>query len=231
MTQAVDLANAINGFVVGCKQDGIWDAIKACCIMAAWDGLNGALYPLKGAAPTNFNFVAADYDRETGLVGDGSTKSLNSNYAFPAGNQNNAHAACRASSISGAPKFLLADNPGGGTLVTTNISVSFDTSQIFSRLSQLNQNTTSESPSAGLYGVSRSTSTSYTLRSNGSNKLITEASSTPPGVNISLFTRTVAPTAYSDARLAFYSIGESLDLAALDTRVSALITAIGAAIP
>jgi hypothetical protein len=36
---------------------------------------------------------------------------------------------------------------------------------------------------------------------------------------------------YSNARLAFYSIGESLDLAALDTRVSALITAIGAAIP
>jgi len=35
----------------------------------------------------------------------------------------------------------------------------------------------------------------------------------------------------SDARLAFYSIGESLDLAALDTRVSNLITAIGAAIP
>jgi hypothetical protein len=36
---------------------------------------------------------------------------------------------------------------------------------------------------------------------------------------------------FADARLAFYSIGESLDLALLDTRVSALITAIGAAIP
>jgi hypothetical protein len=37
--------------------------------------------------------------------------------------------------------------------------------------------------------------------------------------------------AITDARLAFYSIGEALDLAALDTRVSNLITAIGAAIP
>jgi hypothetical protein len=35
----------------------------------------------------------------------------------------------------------------------------------------------------------------------------------------------------SAARLAFYSIGESIDLAKLDTRVSALITAFGAAIP
>jgi len=33
-----------------------------------------------------------------------------------------------------------------------------------------------------------------------------------------------------DARLAFYSIGESLDLAALDARVTALVTAIGAAV-
>ena len=34
----------------------------------------------------------------------------------------------------------------------------------------------------------------------------------------------------SNARLAFYSIGESLDLAALDSRVTALVTSIGAAI-
>jgi hypothetical protein len=38
-------------------------------------------------------------------------------------------------------------------------------------------------------------------------------------------------TLYTNSRLAFYSIGESLDLALLDTRVTALITAIGAAIP
>ena len=35
----------------------------------------------------------------------------------------------------------------------------------------------------------------------------------------------------TDARLAFYSIGESLDLALLDARVTALINAIAAAIP
>jgi hypothetical protein len=33
------------------------------------------------------------------------------------------------------------------------------------------------------------------------------------------------------ARLAFYSIGDNLNLTQLDSRVSALITAIGAAIP
>jgi hypothetical protein len=38
-------------------------------------------------------------------------------------------------------------------------------------------------------------------------------------------------TAFSASRLGFYSIGESLDLALLDSRVSTLYTAIGAAIP
>jgi hypothetical protein len=221
---------AINDFVVGCKDDGIWAAIKASCILAGARTLTGALTPLVGAAPTNFNFASGDYNRKTGLVGDGSSKYLNSNYAIPVGNQNNTHAACRASSISGGAKFLLADNAGGSGGVATNISVSFSTSQIFSRLSQLNQNTTSESPGAGLYGVSRSASASYTLRSNGFNKSITESSSTPPGINISLFTRTVSPASYSDARLAFYSIGESLDLALLDARVTTLIADIDAAI-
>jgi hypothetical protein len=36
---------------------------------------------------------------------------------------------------------------------------------------------------------------------------------------------------YSNARLAFYSIGESLDLDLLDNRVTTLINAFGVAIP
>ena len=49
---------AINNFVVGCKQDGIWSAIKASCILAGARTLNGALVPLVGTAPTNNNFVS-----------------------------------------------------------------------------------------------------------------------------------------------------------------------------
>jgi hypothetical protein len=64
---------AINNFVIGCKQDGIWDAIKASCILAGARTRLGALTPLAGTAPTSFNFVDGDYNRKTGLVGDGST--------------------------------------------------------------------------------------------------------------------------------------------------------------
>jgi hypothetical protein len=37
---------AINNFVIGCKQDGIWEAIKASCILAGARTLDGALVPL-----------------------------------------------------------------------------------------------------------------------------------------------------------------------------------------
>jgi hypothetical protein len=72
---------AIDTFVRGCKYDGIWDAIKASCILCGARTLAGALVPLAGAAPSNNNFVDADYNRETGLKGNGSTKYLDSGRA------------------------------------------------------------------------------------------------------------------------------------------------------
>ena len=87
---------AVNSFVKGCKADGIWTAIKASCILAGARTLAGALVPLVGAAPTNFNFVSGDYNRKTGLVGDGSTKYLDSNRYANAELQNSRHLAVYA---------------------------------------------------------------------------------------------------------------------------------------
>jgi hypothetical protein len=69
-------------------------------------------------------------------------------------------------------------------------------------------------------GISRSSSADYIARSGASSRTITVASQTPFNGNFTSF-----------GRIAFYSIGESLDLALLDARVSALITAFGAVIP
>lgn len=90
----VGVKDAINAFVVGCKSDGIWNAIKASCILAGARTTNGALVPLVGTAPTpnNFDLVGdTDYDRKTGLKGNGTNKYLNSNYSDSTGSQNNRH--------------------------------------------------------------------------------------------------------------------------------------------
>jgi hypothetical protein len=235
MTQAVDLANAINGFVVGCKQDGIWDPIKACCIMAAWDGLDGALYPLKGAAPTNFNFVAGDYNRETGLVGDGSTKYLGSNRNNNADPQNSKHLSVyvTAGSSGSGQTYIGVD---GGLQGASSINRPGNT-----RINAAGFGTVANAGIAsGLFGASRSVSSAFTARYNGINQSFSITSEPPSNRLLTVFAMDNIGSliGHTSDRLAFYSIGEALPdgptktgLQLLDERVSALITAIGAAIP
>ena len=53
---------------------------------------------------------------------------------------------------------------------------------------------------------------------------------TPLNATIGVFNNG-STAAYTNARISFYSIGESLDLALLDARVTTLMNAIAAAIP
>jgi hypothetical protein len=224
---------AINNFVIGCKADGIWTAIKASCILAGARTLAGALVPLVGTAPTNFNFVSGDYNRKTGLVGDGSTKYLNSNRASNAQGVSNQHASLFASSLPSGLNIDLGVNP---------ITVAFSDTLIANRsgintLFRCGDETSYISPSAastGFLGCSRASSASYSARHIGSTVVVTSAAAgSVSALDYGVFCQNSNGTfaSFSDARLAFYSIGESLDLALLDTRVSTLITALGVAIP
>jgi len=227
---------AIDNFVLGCKADGIWNAIKASCILAGARTLNGALVSLVGPAPTNFNFVSGDYNRKTGLVGNGSTKYLNSNIAPNAMPQNSIHISAHRSSVASSPSSLMgcrgnADLAGDTLLLDTNTNGS---TPFRLNCSAGAVNTGSRaSNSTGFAGATRSSSGSITSRISGSNETISDTSTTPVSRSIYVFARNNQGTtdAYTNARMTFYSIGESIDLAALDTRATALITAIGAAIP
>ena len=231
-TQALEtgVRYAINDFVIGCKNDGIWDAIKASCILAGARTLEGALVPLVGTAPTNYNFVAGDYNRETGLKGDGSTKYLDSNRNNNADPQDSKHAVVfiSESETRDATRSAISSRSPAGSNGATHI---LTTSTLV--VARVNTSGISSTANAtlftGLFGGSRSSSTQSTLRFSGASTVINEGSSAPAAVPIDVFSRNGGD--FSDARLAFYSIGESLDLARLDARVTDLITAIGVAIP
>jgi len=222
------VAKAINDFVLGCKNDGTWDAIKASCILAGARTLAGALVPLKGTAPTNFNFVTGDYDRETGLVGDGSTKYLDSSYAYPVSLQNNCHSSAWFSDVGtvGLPVAAYGDANADGSYLAPQAARLYQSStSVF---------VPSDTSTTGFRGTSRSSSASFIYRSANADETANIPSFAVTHQSLGMFARrrnTGAYDNYSDARLAFYSIGESLDLTALDTRVSALITTIKAAIP
>jgi len=118
---------AVNAFIVGCKSDGIWTAIKACCLLAGPDNLTGALVPLVGSAPTNSNFVSGDYSRTAGLVGDGSTKHLSSNRNNDADPQNSKHLAVWINSTSSGSKCPI----GSGAALAGNSQILQTTSSFF----------------------------------------------------------------------------------------------------
>jgi hypothetical protein len=81
----------------------------------------------------------------------------------------------------------------------------------------------------GLLGHARNSDSSFIARGNSVNLTENETSATPENATVDVFRRGTGN--YANARLAFYSIGEYLDLALLDARVTDLINAIGAAIP
>jgi hypothetical protein len=225
--------DAINTFVVGCKADGIWTAIKASCILAGARTLAGALVPLKGSAPTNNNFVSGDYNRKTGLKGNGTSKYLNSNRNNNADPQNNQHLSVYITDFIDQGTTYNWPELGPESFVD-NVSFLFRSGASGRRAYTQSQSLLSsyflDSGTAvtGFKGISRSNPTSFTTRVANTDYITTSSSQVPANTVLWVFR---AATFYSQERLAFYSIGESLTLSLLDSRVSTLLTAIAAAIP
>ena len=214
---------AYNTFVKGCKSDGIWDAIKASCVMAGARTLSGALVPLKGTAPTNFNFVSGDYNRQTGLVGDGSTKYLDSNRNVNVDPRDNFHQSVYASAVATTGSYIGSGGVSGGS---SQISISAsDPTAIGWRVRNGAGVTVAGTNINGLIAQGRSNSTTISTRTNRTSASIAQASEIPFNGNSLVFARLSGGVVglYSIVRLAFYSIGESLDLSKLDSRVDRLV--------
>ena len=225
--------DAINAFVVDCKADGTWSAIKSACIMAGARTLSGALVPLVGSAPTNNGpFVSGDYNRKTGLISNGTTKYLSTNRAGNADPQNDYHLAVyitTAVTTTGYPICI------GSSNTTLCIGVRRGDNQKFYFRANNNASDDVGSNSAGLAGMSRASSTSYTARTNGTSQTISNTSTGTSTFPINVFAGSAnssgSPAEVGNFRLSFYSSGTSLTLASLESRLSTLMTALAAAIP
>lgn len=206
---------AINDFVVGCKNDNIWADLKAACILCGARTLNGALKPLAGTAPTNVSFVSGDYSRAYGILGTG-TAYLNSNRNNNADPQNDFHMSCFVTRLitSGNPYMGVANDTGASSILTSVMR---------------SRNVTSDTVNhvIGLFGQSRSASGTYLtitgFPADRATSSITRTSETPSNADILIFARSAADR--SNARIAFYSIGEATDLVLLNKNVTRLVSA------
>lgn len=216
---------AINQFVLGCKQDGIWTALTNACIMVGARTLSGALIPLTGVAPTNNNFVSGDYNRKNGLIGNASTKALLTGYNNTSIPTDNAHLSCyvtQAPSIGALNRIFIGTATGlGGRLYlqcNTLSALNFkNRTQAGAGISVADEGTT-----LGFKGHSRNSSTNTIVRSSQTNTTSTTVSVAAVSAGIGVFAAGSASN-FSDARMSFYSLGTNIDLALLDSRVTTLI--------
>lgn len=224
---------AINQFVLGCKQDGIWTSLVASCIMAGARTVAGAITPLVGNAPTNNNFVAGDYSRTLGLLGNDSNKYLATGYStgditnFP---QNNSHLACY---ISTSQTDVSGTFIGGASGAGNRFQFAHNSStSIFGR-NRSNTSTSNALAPLGFQGTSRNNSANFDSRLTSSSGVvsstITATSGTPISDLIGVFASGAAQL-FTSARMSFYSIGKSLTLSSLDSRVSTLMNTLASVI-
>ena len=208
--------------------------IKASPILAGARTRAGSLVPVVGTAPTGFGTAGGwNYNRKTGLQGNGTDNYLNANRLQNADTQNNFHMSLYSS--NGIAGTAMGSSPAtGSTTPADSISAGAGASDLRfrSRYGGVTETDFGNRAAAGFYGHSRTSSTGFTARSGGSDTSITTASSAPGANPMHIFRRpfSASPT-WSTSRVAFYSIGGALTLSLLEARVLTLINAFAAAIP
>lgn len=225
--------NAINNFVVGCKVDGNWNAIESCCIFAGARTLNGGLVPLKGPNLSNNAFITSDYNRKTGLKGNGTTKYLNTNYYFSSDQSEDIHAGVvfteRSSGIE-RTALGVRNTFGNSTLAmifgnsTSNLTFGLTSSVVgvgFGTAILENK----------LIGFKRDPSNGFLISCFGSDGAINPALSFGPlsvdtSNSVLVFatrSNTGTITARYNGRIFFYSVGRNVDFQKLNNRLNDLI--------
>lgn len=217
---------AINQFVLGCKADGIWASLVTSCIMAGARTVAGAITPLVGNAPTNNNFVIGDYSRTLGLLGNDSNKYLATGYNnndttnFP---QNDSHISCYVSASQTDAAGILV---GGINLANNRITLFYSSATSIAARNRASTASSATVTPIGFQGSARNNSSNFSRRftSSGgiSDAIFTIASGAPVSDLIGVFAAGNG-TNFSNARMSFYSLGKSLTLSSLDSRVTTLI--------
>lgn len=228
------LKRAIDELFLGCKADaslnvGVsnWDAMKAACLMIGPRTLAGSLIPLKGTAPTNFNFVAADYNRLLGLQGNAVDKYISSNRNNNADPAANKHLAVWVSKAGAGTRTMIGN--GASVLGDSQLNYEPGSTRYTLRLNySVGLTITTGAVQNDFAGMSRVGNTVYhqfgALAGSTAN-----TGTTPTSGIINVFRR--GSTLTSDDILGFYSIGEAIDLALMRGRLQSYVAAISAAVP
>ena len=209
----------ITNYFTGLFQNNLWDKLESSALFVGV-GIQGVTVPLRDGmtVPTQNNFVAGDLNTLTGLLCNGSTKRISTNTNQSNYAQNDTSVSTyRTETVSGTNPFYFGTNLANGFGARGSFITACYGAQAV---------TGSASTTVGLLGLSRSASTGYDYRSNGTTGTRTTASVTPASGNLDIFA--INGTTSGSFRLATYHAGTALDLATLEGLQDTLISEIAA---
>ncbi len=216
------IRTAITEFVVGCKTRGIWESIKSCCFLCGARTIAGARVPLRGNAPILTSFVG-NYNRESGLRRVSGSFDINRNNNTDP--QNNKHISIYptsfdyGSSTSNFRAMMGSSNTSGSTyinLTSSGLNIRCNTSSNILTNQAVSIN--------NLIGVSILSSSQSQLLYRNNISIINIDTITPDNANLTLFTGTGLSSSLS--RIAFYSVGENLNLKLLNDVITNYMNAL-----
>jgi hypothetical protein len=213
------LANYIDSLVT--LGGAYWDTMETAASFVGV-GIEGVEVPLRDGmtVPTNNNFLDADLSQTTGLLCNGTSKSISTNTNQSNYAQNDTSASVyRTETVSGTNPFYFGTNLANGfgaRSIASFVTACYGAQAV----------TGSASTTVGLLGLSRSVSTGYDYRSNGTTGTRTTTSVAPAAGNLDIFA--INGTVSGSFRLATYHAGPALNLATLEGLQDTLITEIAA---
>lgn len=227
-----NVAKAIDTFVAGLKTDNVWASLTHCALLAGPRTIAGCCVALKGTAPTSNAFVAADYNRETGLKGStANTKFLSANVNNNSFTQDNFHMSVWVTEPGTAGSVFYLMGTGGGGAGSSEIFTAGSASQYRNQSGSQFTNSDSDQ-TTGLWASTRSGSAGFSVRTGAAvSTTSSRTSAAPSNGTINVFRTAAFGTLFAPHRLAWYSLGTNIDTALLRTRLNTYLSDIAAAIP
>lgn len=212
-------------FVKSLKDQGLWDKFSVICTTCVARTISGSLVPLKGTyaqIPNTSNFT---YNRRTGILPINTSAVITLNMTPNDLQATNNHIAAYANTLN---TFSGGDLIGDGFQANSMVIGRRTAVSGFETRNKNSSTNTSSSPhwtAPSLVGSTRSTSASYTIRVAKSNRTvsagITDQLNTINTGSIRLFQFW---NGTGNFRVPFYSMGQAIDLAALEATVEAFLT-------
>lgn len=215
--------SAIDTLVTSLKSSSLWDDIIHLQLLTGPRTLEGLTVSLKGTVPSLYGFNSSDYDRRTGLKGDGSKKYVDTNVSMSSiFNADGKYAIIHMVRATNLNSTYLGANSvyttNGSCLIGLGETPTTSTMRILAAES-VNIGNTLRHDSDGVYGVFKRLGGNYFVLYPGTTSDSVQTLNTSPSdrnIYVLATNDSLVPRNHSNGRVGLYALGNYPDSTTTD---------------